>query len=90
MNIAELIAIASVRSGKKKKELAEEMGHKGQTRLSRISSGEAAPEASEIVYLAQAAQLHPIETLAEIESERHPEFAKIWKAVVSKGTWLNT
>jgi DNA-binding CsgD family transcriptional regulator len=39
MSLAELIALASLRSGKRQKSLAEEMGHSDRTKLSKISSG---------------------------------------------------
>jgi hypothetical protein len=84
MSIAELIALASVRSGKRQKALAEEMGHADSTRLSKISSGRLSADASEIVYLAGAAELPAIETLARIESERHPELAGVWKKVIAQ------
>ncbi|MDP2034195.1 MAG: hypothetical protein Q8K29_12355 [Polaromonas sp.] len=84
MSIAELIALASVRSGKRQKALAEEMGHSDSTRLSKISSGRLSADASEIVYLAGAAELPAIETLARIESERHPELAGVWKKVIAQ------
>jgi hypothetical protein len=83
MTIAELIAIASVRSGKKQKELAEEMGHKDATRLSKLSTGRLAADASEIIYLAQNAKLPPVETLAEFETERRPELAGVWASLMS-------
>lgn len=83
MKIAELIAIASVRSGKKQKELAEEMGHKDATRLSKLSAGRLAADASEIIYLAQNADLPPVQTLAEFETERHPELAGVWATLLS-------
>lgn len=90
MSIAELIALASVRSGKKNKTLAEEMGHHDSTRLSKLATGRLSPDASEIVYLATQAKEPPLPTLAKIESERHPELTAVWKAVIGKGAWLNT
>lgn len=83
MSIAELIALAAVRSGKRQKAMAEEMGHSDSTRLSKLSSGRLSADASEIVYLAEAAELPPIETLARIESERHPELAQVWEKVMA-------
>lgn len=84
MDIKELIALASIRSKKTQARLAEEMGHAGRTRLSKIASGIAKADASEIVYLANAARLPELETLAEIEGERHPELAAVWAQVVSR------
>ena len=84
MELAELIAIASVRSGKTRGVMAKEMGHKSQSRISRLSAGQLVPEASEIVYLAHEAKLPEMQTLAEIEAERHPQFAKMWKAILQQ------
>jgi hypothetical protein len=84
MNITELIAIASIRSGKNKGELAREMGHANQQRLSRISAGKTTAEASEIVYLAHEAKLPEVATLAEIEAERYPQLAQVWKDVLNR------
>lgn len=79
MNIAELIALASIRSGKQKQTLAKEMGHADKTRISKIATGRLRADASEIVYLAEAAKLPPIKVLAAIESERHPALAFVWE-----------
>lgn len=82
MNISELIALAKVRSGKTQKVMAEEMGHKVTTRISKLGTGRLAADASEIIYLAQAAHMQPIEVLADIESQRHPELAQVWKTTL--------
>lgn len=79
MNIAELIALAKVRSGKTQKEMAADMGYTNAAQISKISSGVKAADASEIVYLAAAAKMQPLQVLAEIESERHPELAAVWR-----------
>lgn len=79
MRIAELIALAKVRSGKTQIVLAEEMGHGSKHRLTHLAAGRLYADASEIVYLAEEANLPPIKTLAEIESERHPNLAHVWK-----------
>jgi len=84
MNIAELVALAKVRSGKSQKEMALEMGYSNPAQMSKLASGMKAPDASEIVYLAQAAKMEPISVLAEIESERHPELAAVWKATLDR------
>lgn len=81
MDISELIALATVRSGKSRGELALEMGYKNQSQLSKLSAGEKKPNASEIVYLAVQAKLDPVKTLAEIEEQSHPEFAAIWQRI---------
>lgn len=83
MQIAELIAIAKVRSGKSQKDMAADLHHTHATRISKISKGEAAANASEIIYLAKAAKMDPIRVLAEIESERHPELASVWGELVT-------
>lgn len=84
MMIKELIAIAKVRSGKTQDAMANEMGHTGKSRLSNIAAGKLKADASEIVYLAQAAKMEPISVLAEIESERHPELASVWKTTLAR------
>ncbi|MDZ4100701.1 MAG: hypothetical protein U1E12_03380 [Hydrogenophaga sp.] len=89
MEIAELIALAAVRSGKTRKELAEEMGATGQ-KLSKLSAGEHKPNASEIIFLASQAKLPPLKTLAEIEGELHPEFAAIWKKVAKASAGITS
>lgn len=81
MQIAELIALAKVRSGKQQQTLADEMGHNNHTRISKIARGVLQPDASEIVYLAEAANMDPIKVLAQVESERHPELAAVWKRI---------
>lgn len=81
MQIAELIALAKVRSGKSQKEMAQEMGYTHPNFVSKIATGVKAADASEIIYLAQAANMEPIEVLADFESERHPELAAVWKNV---------
>lgn len=83
MQTAELIAMAKVRSGKSQKDMAAELHHTHPTRISKISSGEAAPNASEIIYLATAAKMDPLRVLAEIESERHPELAYVWRELLT-------
>lgn len=82
MNVSELIALAKVRSKKSQKELAAEMGHKNPHRISRIGTGQLEADASEILYLAQAAHMQPIEVLADIESQRHPALAQVWKTTL--------
>ncbi len=86
MDIAELIALAKVRSGKTQKEMAEEMGHKVKTRISKLGTGRLKADASEIIYLAEAAKMPPIDVLAQIESERHPELAQVWQSLIKKMT----
>ncbi len=84
MLIAELIALAKVRSGKSQKVMAEEMGYTNAAQVSKLATGVKAPDASEIMYLAQAAKMQPIEVLADIESQRHPELAAVWKTTLDR------
>lgn len=84
MQIAELIALAKVRSGKSQKAMSEEMGHPHAKRISKISNGQLEADASEIIYLAQAAGMPEIKVLAEIESDRHPELAAAWKKTLER------
>lgn len=90
MNIAELIALATVRSGKSRGELAAELGYKNQSKLSKLSAGENKPTATEIIYLAEKAKLPPVKTLAEIEAEMHPEFAAIWNKVAKASAGITS
>lgn len=77
MRIAELIAIAKIRSGKEQQQMATEMGITA-SRLSAVAKGKLQPSASEVAYLAQQAQTDPLRAIADIESEREPKFAPIW------------
>lgn len=81
MSIAELIALAKVRSGKSQKEMAEEMGLTNPNVISKIAGGIREANASEIVFLAMAARMDPIEVLAEVETEKHPELKQVWERV---------
>lgn len=81
MNIAELIALSKVRSGKTQKEMAGELGLANANVISKISAGTRAADASEIIYFAETAKMNPIEVLAEVESERHPELAAMWERI---------
>ncbi len=87
MDIKELIALASVRSGKKKGELSREMGHAHETRLSQIATGRLRASTSEIAYLATMAKMNPIEVIAEIESQREPNLAKMWENIKTQVQW---
>ena len=82
MQIAELIALAKVRSGKSQKEMATEMGYIHPQRISKLSKGELEANASEIVYLAEKANMKPIEVLAEFETQKHPQLAGVWKKTI--------
>lgn len=82
MKIAELIAIAKIRSGKEQQQLAKEMGISA-SRLSNIAKGKNQATASEIVYLANEAKTDAVRALADIEMEREPRFAAAWNYVLS-------
>ena len=82
MRIAELIAIAKIRSGKEQQQMAVEMGITA-SRLSAVAKGKLQPSASEIAYLAQQAHTDPLRAIADIESEREPKFAPIWESLLN-------
>ena len=82
MKIAELIAVAKIRSGKDQKELAAEMGISAD-RLSKIAKGKYQASASEIIYLATEAKTDAIRALADIEMEREPQLAAAWTYALS-------
>lgn len=82
MNVKELIAIASIRSGKTRKQMAAEMGHPDDTRLSKLGAGKLRLEPGETVYLAQHAERNAMELLAELDAERYPQFASFWQAAL--------
>lgn len=78
MYTKELIAMATIRSGKKRYQMAEEMGHAGETRLSKIAAGTLAPNSSELAYLARQAGVEPLDAISRYESEKHPALSWIW------------
>jgi transcriptional regulator with XRE-family HTH domain len=84
MKIAELVALAKVRSGKTQKEMALDMGYTNPAQMSKLASGLKAADASEILYLANAAQMEPIKVLADFETERHPELAAVWRMTIDR------
>lgn len=81
MNIKDLIDAAKNKSGLQLGQIAEEM-HVPQARISEWKKGKYRPAASQIIYLADKAQLPAIEVLAEFETETHPEMAGFWKKAV--------
>jgi DNA-binding XRE family transcriptional regulator len=81
MKIAELLAIAKIRSGKEQQQMAAEMGI-DPTRLTNIGKGKLKANASEVAYLAQQAQTDPLRAIADIETEREPKFAPIWQRLL--------
>ncbi|GKT00009.1 hypothetical protein AVKW3434_11490 [Acidovorax sp. SUPP3434] len=82
MKIAELIAVAKIRSGKEQQQIAAEMGISA-SRLSNIAKGKNQATASEIVFLANEAKTNAVQALADIESEREPRLAGAWKYALS-------
>lgn len=54
-------------------------------RLTDWKAGRRKPEASEIAYLADAAGLRVLETVAEIETQLRPAYAQVWRKAVSQG-----
>lgn len=82
MDIKELIALARIRSGKTQEAMAAEMGHSGKSRLSHIASGRLAANPSEVRYLALQAKLDPVQVQGELEAEKHPALAWVWKMTV--------
>lgn len=80
MNISELIDAAKKGKGSLGA-VAEGLGMH-QSRLSDWRAGRRKPEASEIAYLADAAGLPIVSTLADIEAQLHPEYAGLWKKAV--------
>ena len=83
MNIKDLIDAAKNKSGMQLGQIAEEM-HIPQAKLSEWKKGKYRPGASQIIYLAERAELPAIKILAEFEAETHPELAGFWKRAVSE------
>jgi len=50
-----------------------------QNRFAEWKKGIGKPDASEIAAIALEAQLPVFETVAEVESKLHPEYANVWK-----------
>lgn len=82
MNITELITKAKETSGLTLGQMAAELEVKPST-LSAWKKGDYKPGPTDIVYLADKANLPVFEVLAEIETESHPSMAGLWKKVVS-------
>lgn len=77
MELAELIETAARHTNRTQKQLAADMGKK-PARLSEWKTGKEKPDANEIAYLAQEADLPVLETVARIEAQLNPAFASIW------------
>jgi transcriptional regulator with XRE-family HTH domain len=83
MEIKYLIDAAKEKSGQSLGELADEM-HISQTRISEWKKGKYRPGASQIVFLAEKANLPAIKVLAEIEGEWEPSMASYWQKAVTQ------
>lgn len=82
MDIKNLIEAAKEKSGLQLGAMAQEM-QISQVRISEWKKGKYRPGASQIIYLAERAELPAIKILAEFEAETHPELAGFWKRAVS-------
>ena len=83
MDIKNLIETAKAKSGLQLGAMANDM-QISQVRISEWKKGKYKPGPSQIIYLAEKAQLPAIEVLAELETEQHPEMASFWKKAVSE------
>ncbi|OMZ96268.1 transcriptional regulator, partial [Burkholderia pseudomallei] len=77
MNISELIDRAKDAT-KSLGAVAEALG-KSQSRISEWKKGIGKPSATDIMLMAEMADLPPLETLAEIESQLDAERASVWQ-----------
>lgn len=77
MNTSALIDLAKKHSGMTLGEMAKELGIR-QERISEWKKGTFKPEAGELAYFAEKAELPILETVAEIEEQFDPRFAHIW------------
>ncbi|MBN3796295.1 MULTISPECIES: helix-turn-helix transcriptional regulator [Burkholderia] len=76
MTISELLDAAKRKQGSLGAVAARFDFH--QSRLSEWRSGKRKPDASEILILAELAELPPLETLAEIEQELDSKHSAVW------------
>ncbi|WP_145956423.1 helix-turn-helix domain-containing protein [Burkholderia pseudomallei] len=81
MNISQLIDAAREKVGSSAT-LAEGLGMH-PNRLTDWKAGRRKPEASEIAYLAEQAELPVLETVAEIEGQLNGRYAHIWKTALA-------
>lgn len=84
MDLQELIEKAAEAQGSLK-QLAESMG-KHQNRLTEWKKGTHKPDADEIAFMAKAAGLPVIQTVAEVQSELDSKYASIWREALGKLT----
>jgi len=82
MNLLNLIEEASRAKGSAM-ELARCM-KKAPARITEWKKGRAKPDAGEVAYMAKAAGLPVLITVAMIEAELHPEKAEIWKEALGE------
>lgn len=82
MNVQELVGLASKKAGSGKQLAA--MMKKSPSRISEWKSGERKPDAAEIAYMARAAGLPVLITLAFVEKDLHPETAELWDAALGE------
>jgi transcriptional regulator with XRE-family HTH domain len=82
MNIKNLVDAAKQRSGLPLGTMADEMNI-SPVRISEWKRGKYRPGPSQIIYLAEKAQLPAIQVLAEIETQTSPQFAECWKKAVN-------
>lgn len=84
MDLQELIEKAAEAQGSLK-QLAASMG-KHQNRLTEWKKGTHKPDADEIAFMAKAASLPVIQTVAEVQSELDSKYASIWREALGKLT----
>lgn len=84
MDLQELIEKAAEAQGSLK-QLAASMG-KHQNRLTEWKKGTHKPDADEIAFMAKAAGLPVIQTVAEVQSELDSKYASIWREALGKLT----
>lgn len=83
MKIEDLIELAKTRSGMNLGEMAREL-EIPQSKFTAWKKGQYKPGTSEIMYLADKAGLRMMETVAEIETQSHPAFGRIWRKAIEQ------
>jgi transcriptional regulator with XRE-family HTH domain len=82
MTLTELIDIAVAKKGTRR-HVAEGL-HQSPQRLTDWKAGSRKPDAHEIAYLAECADLPVLETVAEIEAQLDERYAGIWRAALGR------